>query len=347
MRAYERVQQGETLWDDPDFLRVILQNTSEGLLTIDAESRIVFATPAIEGVLGYEPDELVGSSKMKIIPERLRPVHEESFRRYRETGERNIDWDGFDLPALHKEGHEVPVSVSLREHEYRGEQLFTGIFRDITERKAREERLRTQNDELEEFAGVLSHDLRNPLSVAQGFTEMAREEGDNEEHLGRVSTALDRMEEIIEDMLARSREAETVGSVARVSLETVVEDAWESVFAPDATLVAPEQHLELVVNRGRVQQLAENLFRNAIEHGGETVTVRVGVLDDGDGFFIEDDGPGLPMHLRDRTWLPEGGDERRYGLDIVETIADEHDWELYLTASKSGGARFEFRGVTQ
>ena len=117
------------LVDSDDFHQRLVENTAEGLLTIDDESNIVHANPAVEDILGYAPEELVGSSKMKIIPERLEPVHAQALDRYVETGERNIDWDGIELPALHKDGHEVPTLISLREHRHEGEQYFAGIIR--------------------------------------------------------------------------------------------------------------------------------------------------------------------------------------------------------------------------
>lgn len=189
---------GGPILDDPGFLRALIENTSEGLLTIDTESRILFANPAIEEILGYRPDELVGSSKMEIIPERLRPVHGKALQQYIETGEKHVDWSGDELPALHRDGHEVPVSVSLREHEYNGDRLFTGIFTDITRRKRCEQRLQEQNQDLEEFAHVLSHDIRGPLSAAQGYVELCREEHETDE-LQQIAVVLSRIEQIVDD----------------------------------------------------------------------------------------------------------------------------------------------------
>jgi PAS domain S-box-containing protein len=187
--------------DADDFYRTLVENAAEGMLTVDGDSEILYANPAIEYILGYPPDELVGSSKMKIIPDRLRSVHAEALESHVRTGERNTDWGGIELPALHKDGHEVPTLISLREHEHDGEWYLTGI----SERRNREDRFRDQKDRLDQFADVLSHDIRNPLSVAEGYTEIAREDHEIPE-LRKVSESLSRIGELVDDGLELSKE---------------------------------------------------------------------------------------------------------------------------------------------
>ena len=147
-------------YDERDFFRQLVTNTSEGLLTIDEESTIVYANPAIEELLGYSPEELIGCSKLTLIPERLRDAHAAGLRNYLETGEKRVDWDGIELPALHKDGHEIPVLISLREHPPTddGRRLFTGLFRDISERKLRERRFEAVFNNTYQFTGLLEPD---------------------------------------------------------------------------------------------------------------------------------------------------------------------------------------------
>lgn len=261
---------------DPDeFYRTLVENSAEGLLTIDAESRIVYANPAIEEILGYTPSELIGSSKMKIIPERLRPVHAEALAAYVETGQRHVDWDGIELPALHKDGHEVPTLVSLREHEFGGEQYFTGVVRDVSDRRERERQLQHQKERLDQFADILAHDIRNPLSVAQGYTEIARGEHDAPE-LDRVADALDRIEALVDDVLALSKEGRRIGETEQVDPEAVVRESWSDV-ADDGATLRTEGDLESVeADRSRFRELLANLFRNSHQHADGAVTVTVG-----------------------------------------------------------------------
>lgn len=335
--------------DDPigseDFYQTLVENASEGMLTIDTESRIVYANPAVERILGYTPAELVGSSKMKIIPERLRPVHAAALQSYIETGEKNIDWNGIELPALHKEGHEVPMLISLREHEHDGERYFTGIIRDISERRSREESLREQNERLDEFADVLSHDIRSPLSVARGYAELADEEYDAPE-LEQTLEALDRIDDLLDDILTYSREGGFVHDSEPFRLEDAVRAEWSLTVAENAELRIDDDLGRIEANESRVRELLDNLFRNAVSHGGQAATVRVGPLPD--GFYVEDDGPGIPAADRESVFdygytTRDGGSG--YGLAIVKQIANEHGWDVRVVESVDGGARFEFTGI--
>ncbi|MFC5136137.1 MULTISPECIES: two-component system sensor histidine kinase NtrB [Haloferacaceae] len=325
-----------------DFYRTLVENASEGMLTIDAESEIVYANPAIEDILGYAPDELIGSSKMKIIPERLQPVHASALAAYVRTGERNIDWDGIELPAQHKDGHEVPTLVSLREHEYDGEQYFTGVVRDVTERKRREEQLRDQKDRLDEFADILAHDIRNPLSVAIGYTDIARENHDAPE-LENIAESLARIDDLVDDVLALSKEGREIGETEPVAVEESVHESWRNVDMRGATLRIDSELGTVEADESRFRELLENLFGNCMEHGGRDVTVRVGRTPDGT-LYVADDGPGIPESVRREVFeygYSTTEDGTGYGLSIVARIADAHGWDVSVTEGVDGGARFE------
>jgi PAS domain S-box-containing protein len=333
--------------DSEEFYRTLVENAAEGMLTIDAESTIVYANPAIEDILGYTPEELIGSSKMKIIPERLRPVHASALASYVRTGERNIDWDGMELPALHKEGHEVPTLISLREHEHDGSQYFTGIVRDITERRERETQLRKQKERLDEFADILAHDIRNPLSVAQGYTELAREEHDDVPELDDIAESLSRIHKLVDDVLALSKEGQLIGEIESVDVEACVRESWRNVETMDATMHVDSDLGTVDADESRFQELLANLFRNAIEHAGESVTVRIG-RSDADTLYVADDGPGIDDSVRERIFehgYSAGDEGTGYGLSIARQVADAHGWDISVANGDDGGARFEITGV--
>jgi PAS domain S-box-containing protein len=219
-----------------------------------------------------------------------------------------------------------------------------GVIRDVSDRKRREETLRRKNERLEEFASIVSHDLRNPLSAARGRLDLAREECDSE-HLDAVADAHDRMGTLIDDLLALARDGDGVEETERVPLRELVESCWEGVETAGATLRV-ETDRAVRADRSRLRQVFENLVRNAVEHAGEGVTVTVGDLDG--GFYVADDGPGITEADREAVFeagytTNDGG--TGFGLEIVEAVATAHGWDVRIAESESGGARFEFAGV--
>ena len=213
--------------------------------------------------------------------------------------------------------------------------------RRLAERTAELER---QNDRLEEFAGVVSHDLRNPLEVARGRTELALEECDSD-HLPAVERAHDRMAALIDDLLTLAREGDPVTDAEPVDLGQVVGSCWRTVDTRDATLRAETEGM-IVADEGRLRQLLENLIRNAVEHAGDDVTVTVGSLPD--GFYVADDGSGIDPDRREDAFdagysTTQSG--TGFGLRIVEQVADAHGWSVRAVEGEKGGARFEVTDV--
>jgi signal transduction histidine kinase len=210
---------------------------------------------------------------------------------------------------------------------------------EVLRRQRRE--LGRQNERLEEFTSVVSHDLRSPLSVAKGRLDLAREQYDDAD-LEATADALDRMDSLIEDLLALAKQGRTVGDVRTVSLADIAETAWENVETTEATLSTEDEAID--ADPGRLRQLLENLFTNAVIHGGETVSVSVEPTES--GFVVADDGPGIPASERERVFEVGYTDHESgtgFGLPIVRRIAVAHGWSVDVAESKSGGARFEFR----
>jgi signal transduction histidine kinase len=226
-------------------------------------------------------------------------------------------------------------------------ELLTRWVRYELEREQAQAELERERDRLEEFVGVVSHDLRNPLNTAVGRLELLRGEIDGDsDHLPALERSLERMGELIEGLLTLAREGTAVEAPDRVRPADVAERAWHTTGTADATLdVEPID--PVMADESRLRQLFENLFRNAVEHGGQAVTVTVGALEGG-GFYVADDGPGIPAGERQRvreTGYTTGDGGTGFGLSIVGSIADAHGWGMRVAESETGGARFEFTGV--
>ena len=212
----------------------------------------------------------------------------------------------------------------------------------VRQRQTRE--LAERNERLDAFAGKVSHELRNPLNVLSGRFDLARESGD-EAHFEVMEQSLDRIERLVEDVLSLARTGDVEVDPQPVALSAVVEQCWETVDTTAATL-CDETASTVVADEDRLHQLLANLVRNALEHNGGAVTVTVGDL--ADGFYVADDGVGVPDD--ERTQILErgysgSGHGTGLGLAVVTEIASAHGWTVTVTDSESGGARFEFRGV--
>ncbi len=241
--------------------------------------------------------------------------------------------------------------------------------REIVEQlEARTAALERERDRLERFADIVSHDLRNPLNIAEGRMGLLQEEYDSE-HIDAVNAAHDRMNNIIEDTLLLAREGKTVDETERVDLKELAERAWGVVETGGATLDI-ETGMEVEADADRLRHVFENLFRNSVEHGStgsrpqaddsvehgspestETdteLTVRVGPLADGSGFYIEDTGSGIPESDREAVFddgFTTADEGTGFGLSILEEIVTAHGWETAVDESAEGGARFEITGV--
>jgi GAF domain-containing protein len=212
------------------------------------------------------------------------------------------------------------------------------------QRQRHTERLSRQNEKLDQFASIVSHDLRNPLNVLSGSLELARETGD-EAHFDRAENAVDRMDALIDDVLALARLGDTIDETERVDLAEVAEVSWASVETADASLDV-ETDSVVLADRSRPRQLLENLFRNSVEHTEAAVTVTEGNTQG--GFYVADDGVGIDDESRERVF--ESGFSTAetgtgFGLAIADEIADAHGWDVELVESEGGGARFEFTDV--
>ena len=211
-------------------------------------------------------------------------------------------------------------------------------------RERSERRLRQQNERLEQFASVVSHDLRNPLNVAGLSLEMARKNGDTES-FDRAERAVDRMDDLIEDLLTLARSGDDVDEMETVNLETLTTECWGTVETEEASVTVADG-AAVRADRSRLHQLLANLFRNAVEHGGADVTVTVGALED--GFYVTDDGPGIPAEEREEVFeagYTTSDTGTGFGLSIVRDIASAHGWTTTAGESDAGGVRFEFHGV--
>jgi len=370
------IQRRRTQRRESTMLDSLLGNVPLSIYFKDRQSRHVRVSDEVTRLTGpsylespdgkrhHTPEDVEGKTDYDLYPADLSDGAVADDQHVIETGESIDDRVEHAYGDDLEETYVTTAKAPWRDEE--GDVLgVVGVTRDITERKKYEKQLERQNERLERFARVISHDLRNPLEVALARLEFAREDGDRE-HFDSAERALHRIDDLVDDVLTLAREGETVSDPEPVDLARVSRDAWDVVSTERATLDL-QTDATFLADAGRLQQLLENVFRNAIEHAGPEVTVTVGDLVGRQGFFVADDGPGIPEEDRENVFdsgfsTGEGG--TGLGLSIVRTIAEAHGWEVAVTehpaeavtgerdgsataeAGAALGARFEFGEVS-
>ncbi|MDX1746851.1 MAG: PAS domain-containing sensor histidine kinase, partial [Halobacteriales archaeon] len=343
------------------------------IFLLDEDGYIRTWNAGAEQIKGYTSEEIIGEHFSTFyteddvdagIPERnLREATTEG--RTRDEGWR-----------VRKDGTEFWADVTITALR-RGDDLlgYAKITHDSTERHHKQVLLE-QNEQLKDLIAAISHDLRGPLTVAGGNVELAHETGDLS-HLETATGALDRASELLDYLGTLAKEGRRVMDPEPVDLREVTRMSWDVIETNGAELDV-EGSVTLVADRQRLQELLENLLKNAVEHGSTSprsqahddsaerssassrtksddavehaepdVVVRVGPLDDG-GFYVEDDGPGIPETQRDEIFEVESSEKgggSGFGLAICEQIAGAHGWTIDVTDGTDGGARFEISGI--
>lgn len=326
--------------------RKVFEHSNDAVMLVDLEMETFLdANPAACDLLGYARAELLSMAPEDIHPDDVERIREEFLAQVHEEGSGFTD----DLTCLTKDGEEVPTEISgaaLDTTEGDEPTRMIAMLRDVSDRVEHRRELERTIDRLDRFAGVVSHDLRSPLSVIRGRATLARETG-APEHFDAIEDALDRMDGMLSELLELTREGEVIGDRTRVDLETLARRVWKDCGIDAATLEI-ESSTTLRADRDRTHELFANLLENAVTHGGPSVTVRVGTLPVEGGFYVEDDGDGIPAEERDAVveWgHTTSADGTGFGLAIVAEIVEAHGWEIRITESDSGGARFEIAGV--
>lgn len=263
--------------------------------------------------------------------------------------------EGWQLNERVKEGRRLDVEI--RRQTVDGDRYFVfrnipmaepddidgfAVYADVHDRKEREQALERKNERLDQFTSIVSHDLRNPLEVATTRLALAREECDSP-HLEHVDEAHDRIRTILEETLELARQGEMIDDPQPVAIHDRCPEWWPKIETQDATLEVCDE-LTVSGDPGRLRQIFENLFHNAVTHGHDGVEVRVGALENDGGFYVEDDGPGLPSGVGSKVFDPTVSttdDGSGFGLAIVDEIVDAHGWRIEATDGDDGGARFE------
>ena len=350
-------------------LRAILDAAVDSIVTIEESGAIESINAATERLFGYPREELIGRNVSVLMPSPYREEHDRHIGRYLRTGEARIIGIGREVEAVRKDGRVFPVDIAVSEVQLPGRRLFTGIIRDLTERREMEERARLRLEdaahtarmlELGEMCSEIVHEVNQPLAAIVGFAEgclrMVRGGGAEpaviEDALGRVADQGIHAGEILSRLrgLVRKDEhrRETLHLATAIE-ETLLLVDHERRQRGVRIVVRCDPDLPAVTaNRVQIEQILLNLLRNAFHavEGAERRQVWIRTARAGVRrlrLLVEDSGPGLSPELRERifetfyTTRPNG---LGVGLAISRSLAENHGGRLWAESVDGRGAIF-------
>jgi PAS domain S-box-containing protein len=347
-------------------LAAIVETAVDAIITIDERGTIDSFNPAAERLFGYPRDEVLGKNISQLMPAPYREEHDGYLEHYLATGEKRIIGLGREVVAQRKDGTTFPIELSVSEMQVGSRRMFTGLVHDISQRKQAEERqallireLESANEELKNFAYVVSHDLKAPLraigSLADWISTDQSEklDADGKEHLRLLIQRTRRMDSLIDGILQYSRVGRVREAVVAVDMNEIVEEALAMLAPPPHIRVEVAPDLPTVrAERTRMLQVFQNLLSNAIKYLDKPEgLIRVDCVghDQEWEFSVSDNGPGIETRHFKRifqlfqTLAPKDRVESTgVGLSLVKKIVEMYGGRVWIESQPGAGSTFFF-----
>jgi PAS domain S-box-containing protein len=355
--------------------RVMVETASDAVVCIDERGELLLANPATAKVFGYDPADLIGKPLTMLMPEYLRKLHEDGFRRYSATGQRHINWQGTELTGLRKNGQEFPVEISFGELTADGHRIFTGFVRDISERKQAEQlRASLYATQLElaqvsrlttmgELAASIAHEVNQPLTAVTNNANACLRllAGQNLE----PAVLRRALEEVVADgtrassVIARIRAfiKKAAAEKSKLDINEVIQEVLALArreLSENRVLLEPQLTKALppvLADRVQLQQVLLNLLMNGIEAMSAVtdrprlLCVRSGIDESGNVLVaLRDSGTGLDWEA-DRVFTPfftTKANGLGMGLPISRSLIEGLGGRLWATPNSPHGAVFSF-----
>ncbi len=366
----------EALRDSEMKFRSVAHSAVDAIITADSNDRIVFWNQGAENIFGYSEKEVLGRSITALIPERYRNAHAAGFKRFLETGEPRILGRTVELQGLRKGDEEFPIELSLSSWKTHEGAYFSGVIRDISDRKEAQRQLeqrtaeaRQRNEELESLIQMVAHDLKSPVISIAGLVrhlknriEMICPDARADQILDQLRSSSESMEKFLKDLLEGLVVTQSQPVEEEVRLEQVIDEVvrWHRETVAETGTVL-EIRIEGPIppvrgDRHRIKQVLDNLLANALRHMGRKTgaAIRINVIAaDNDDFVltrISDNGIGISSEYHTRIFDrffrvpspsgPKGG--TGLGLSIVKKIVESHGGRIWVASELGQGTTFSF-----
>ena len=296
-------------------MQAIMDNTVDGLITIDEKGTIESFNTACTRIFGYTSNEVLGKNVKILMPEPYRGEHDTYLNNYKKTGEKKIMGTGREVLGLKKDGSTFPLDLSVSEVYVHGRKIYSGIVRDITERKQAEDALVEANAELEEFAYRTSHDLKSPLVSSIALldvteTSIKSNNIDNALHsITLIQESLKKLQKLVEDILALTRTKKEIVAPQAVDVLELINTTLEQLsYMDNFKRINVEKNFDfngtLITQTARFRHIIQNLISNAIKYQDlekNKSFLMISTSEEDSKFIlkIEDNGIGIPPDKRE------------------------------------------------
>jgi PAS domain S-box-containing protein len=349
LNSVDRFRTEHELERSRQFVDRVLNLSPSAVVILDEEGEIIRANEQAERLLGLSElqmtDRTFNSADWEVVDKDGNPLPEDEFP-FKQVRDGDEPVYNVETGIRRPDGETVWLSINAAPLWEGAEtiQYVIAVLSDESKQMTHRQRQKASIRQLKGLGDVLSHDLGNILNIASGRLELARETGDDD-HFEAVEESLYRAEEMLNELTTAIQAGSVVEEVTAVDVVTVFNEAWETQDTKEATKEVVTD-IRILADKTALLRLFENLIRNAFEHGKTTATIRVGALSD--GFYVEDDGVGIPESKREQVFEPgyttkSGG--TGVGLPSIQQIVLAHNWNVEITAGTDGGARFEITDV--
>lgn len=348
-------------------MRAILDNTVDGIITINTQGVIKTYNAACQIIFGYDAAEAVGQNVSMLMPEPDRGRHDTYIEKYLQSGQAQIIGIGREVTGRRKDGSTFPMDLSIGEVNEGTRHTFVGIIRDITERKQAESELRKSHQAMDDFVYIVSHDLKEPLRGIYSYSQFLQEDSadrldeDGQSKLETLKTLSRRMEELIDTLLHYSRLGRVDLAFRETDLNEVLQktlDLMEPLInRPDVAVHVNGSLPTIVCDSAHVSEIFRNLITNGLKYNeSDRKEIEIGVTESHEDylgipvFFVADNGIGIKekhheavfkmfkrLHQRDAYGGGTGS-----GLTIVQKIVDRHNGRIWIESDGHSGTRFYF-----
>ena len=374
----ERSEAEARIISEANRLNAVMNTVLDGVITISSEGIIKSFNPAAEKIFQYSAAEVIGHNVKRLMPNPYHDQHDGYLKNYLETGDRKVIGIGRQVTAKRKDGTTFPIELGVNEMNIEGQRMFVGTIRDITERVESEEaissylaKLKRSNQELDDFAYIASHDLKEPLRglsnnalfLEEDYEEILDEGG--KRRLKRMKFLCHRLETLVDDLLYYSRLGRQDLAIQESDLNVIIKDITlmmeTSLKEANAEVIIPQPLPGITCDAPRITEVFRNLITNAVKYNDkENKTIEVGCIKDTilnshdtpaqPTFYVKDNGIGIKEDFYNDVFrifkrLNDEDDNIKgtgVGLTFVKKIIERHGGKIWLESELGVGTTFYF-----